>query len=272
MGGDTTVGSETRTRSRGGGSTSESGSPVAGYDRIGSVYARHRRPDPRLADQIALALGDAVTVLNVGAGTGSYEPAERTVVAVEPSNVMISQRPPGSGPVVQAVAEDLPFPDGAFDAALAVLTVHHWGDARAGLSEMARVARRVVVLTFDPVVHRLFWFFQDYVPESNALPSTNTLGPDAVAEAIGADHIEIVPVPADCVDGFNWAFWRRPHEYLDPEVRACMSGLALLDDDLVRRRMEQLRADLDDGSWTRRHGHLLHQDTIDGGFRLVVRH
>jgi SAM-dependent methyltransferase len=251
--------------------TSESASPVAGYDRIGSVYARHRRPDPRLADQIARSLGDAVTVLNVGAGTGSYEPAERTVVAVEPSSVMISQRPPGSGPVVQAVAECLPFPDGTFDASLAVLTVHHWRDVRAGLLEMARVAGRVVVLTFDPVVHKSFWFFDDYVPESNALPSTNTLGPDAVAETIGADRIEVVPVPADCVDGFNWAFWRRPHAYLDPEVRACMSGLALLDADMVTLRMEQLRADLEDGSWTRRHGELLDLDTIDGGFRLVVR-
>jgi SAM-dependent methyltransferase len=210
-------------------------------------------------------------VLNVGAGTGSYEPADRTVVAVEPSGVMISQRPPGSGPVVRAVAESLPFSDGSFDATLAVLTLHHWHDARAGLAEMARVARQVIVLTFDPVVHKSFWFLKDYVPESNDLASTNILGPDAVAEAIGADRIEVVPIPADCVDGFNWAYWQRPHAYLDPEVRACMSGLALLDDDLVTRRMARLRADLEDGSWTRRHGHLLDLDTIDGGFRLVVR-
>jgi ubiquinone/menaquinone biosynthesis C-methylase UbiE len=125
-----------------------------GYDEIGSVYARHRRPDPRLADLIDGALGDARTVVNVGAGTGSYEPTDRTVVAVEPSGVMIGQRSPGSAPAVRAVAESLPFADRSFDAALAVLTVHHWTDAAAGLAEMARVAGRVVVLTFDKVVHK----------------------------------------------------------------------------------------------------------------------
>ncbi|HXQ62101.1 MAG TPA: class I SAM-dependent methyltransferase [Acidimicrobiales bacterium] len=242
-----------------------------GYDLIGSVYARHRRPDPRVAGQIGRALGDAATVVNVGAGTGSYEPVGRTVVAVEPSGVMIGQRPPGSPPVVQAIAEDLPFPDDAFDAAMAILTIHHWTDAAAGLAEMARVARRVVVFTFDPTVHKSFWLLRDYVPEANALPSTNSIGPDTVAEVIGADRIEVVTVPADCVDGFNWAYWRRPRAYLDPDVRACISGLALLDDDLVVRRMERLRADLDDGSWMRRHGHLLGLESIDGGFRLVVR-
>jgi len=243
----------------------------AGYDRIGTVYARHRRPDPRVAQQIGAALGDAATVVNVGAGTGSYEPVDRTVVAVEPSLVMIDQRPAISAPVVQAVAERLPFGDGVFDAAQAVLTVHHWVDPIAGLAEMARVARRVVVLTFDPVAHKSFWFFDDYIPESASLPSTNTVDPDLVAEVIGADRIEIVPVPADCVDGFNWAFWNRPQAYLDPEVRACMSGLALLDDDLVARRMEKLRGDLEDGTWQGRHGHLLDLDSIDGGLRLVVR-
>jgi SAM-dependent methyltransferase len=169
------------------------------------------------------------------------------------------------------VAERLPFGDDAFDAAQAVLTIHHWGDIAAGLAEMARVARRVVVLTFDPVVHKTFWFFEDYVPESNALPTTNIAGPEAVAEMIGADRIEVVPVPADCIDGFNWAFWNRPRAYLDPEIRSCMSGVALLDDDLVARRMDRLRSDLDDGTWERRHGDLRGLDSIDGGFRLVVR-
>ena len=152
-----------------------------------------------------------------------------------------------------------------------MLTIHHWTDVSAGLAEMARVARRVVVLTFDPVVHKAFWFFEDYVPESNALPSTNIVGPDAVAEVIGADRIEVVPVPADCIDGFNWAFWNRPRAYLDPEIRSCMSGLALLDDDLVARRMERLGSDLDDGTWERRYGYLRGLESIDGGFRLVVR-
>ncbi len=247
--------------------------PRAGpaYDVIGSIYARHRRPDPRVADQIGRALGDATAVVNVGAGTGSYEPAGRTVVAVEPSRVMIAQRPKGSAPAVRAVAEHLPFPDGTFDAAMALLTVHHWIDAAAGLAEMARVARRLVVFTFEPTVHNSFWLFEDYLPEVNALPSTNAVGADAVAEMVGADRVEVVPVPADCIDGFNWAYWRRPHAYLDPDVRACISGLALLDDGLVARRMERLRTDLEDGTWTGRHGHLLGIDCIDGGLRLVVR-
>jgi SAM-dependent methyltransferase len=248
------------------------GQAGSGYDRIGSVYARHRRPDPRVADQIDRALGDAATVVNVGAGTGSYETRRRTVVAVEPSGVMIGQRPAGAAPAVRAVAEHLPFADRAFDAATAFLTVHHWSDVVAGLAEMARVAHRLVVFTFDPTVHRSFWLLEDYLPEANALPSANTMGPDAVAEAMGADRIEVVPIPADCIDGFNWAYWRRPRAYLDPEVRACISGLALLDDDLVNLRMKRLRADLEDGTWEKRHGHLRRLDSIDGGLRLVVRH
>jgi len=240
------------------------------YDGIGRAYARHRRPDPRVAAQIGRALGEARTILNVGAGTGSYEPPDRAVVAVEPSPVMAAQRPRGAAPVVRAVAESLPFADRSFDAALAVFTIHHWTDITGGLSEMARVARGVVVLTFDPVVHGQFWLF-DYVPEVNTIPSYLGMHPDAVAEVIGAQWIEPVMIPADCVDGFNWAYWRRPERYLDSEVRACMSGLALLPDDLVARRMEQLRADIDDGTWHARHAELLEMDAIDGGLRLVVR-
>jgi SAM-dependent methyltransferase len=243
----------------------------ARYDDIGLVYARQRRPDPRVAAPINRALGNAASVVNVGAGTGSYEPSDRRVVAVEPSTVMIGQRPYGSAPAVQAMAETLPFTDHEFDAALAVLTVHHWIDIAAGLAEMVRVARRVVVFTFDPKVHDSFWFFRDYLPEAMAPPPTKAIGPEVVAEAIGADRVEVVPVPADCIDGFNWAFWRRPHAYLDPEVRACMSGVALLDDELVTERMSRLRVDLENGTWAARHGSLLDRESIDGGFRLVVR-
>jgi SAM-dependent methyltransferase len=241
------------------------------YDGIGRVYSRHRRPDPRIAAQIGRALGPARTVVDVGAGTGSYEPDDRMVVAVEPSLVMAAQRPVDAAPVVRAVAESLPFPDDAFEAALAVFTIHHWIDVPGGLQEMARVARGVVVLTFDPVVHGGFWLFTDYVPEVNALPSNLVPPPEAVAEIIGADRIEPVLIPSDCVDGFNWAFWQRPAAYLDPEVRACMSGLALLPDDLVAHRMDRLRTDLADGTWQARHGDLVHEDVIDGGLRLVIR-
>ena len=139
--------------------------PAPGYDRIGTVYARHRRPDPRVAGQIGRALGDGRSVVNIGAGTGSYEPSDRLVVAVEPSGVMIGQRPAGSAPAVMALAEDLPFGDRSFDAAMAILTLHHWGDIARGLTEMGRVADRLVVLSFDPVVHNSFWFFRDYLPE-----------------------------------------------------------------------------------------------------------
>jgi SAM-dependent methyltransferase len=244
---------------------------VPRYDAIGRAYARHRRPDPRIAAQVERALGDAARVVDVGAGTGSYEPTGRRVVAVEPSPVMVSQRAFDAPPVVRAVAERLPFADGAFEAAMAVLTIHHWTDTVGGLREMRRVARRVVVLTFDPVVHASFWLLADYVPEANALPSAHIAGPDAVADVIGATRVEAVPVPGDCIDGFNWAYWKRPEAYLDPEVRACISGLALLPSDVVERRMERLRADLADGTWEARYGHLRKLDTIDGGFRLVVR-
>ncbi|HEY7948163.1 MAG TPA: methyltransferase domain-containing protein [Acidimicrobiales bacterium] len=211
-------------------------------------------------------------MVNIGAGTGSYEPADRGVVAVEPSAVMIGQRPVGAAPVVQAVAEGLPFGDGAFEAGLAVFTIHHWHDVAAGLSEMSRVARRLVIFTFDPPVHNAFWLLEEYVPEISTLASNQTVRPEVVAEMVGADRIEIVPIPADCIDGFNWAYWRRPEAYLDPEVRACMSGLALLDDEMVAERMARLAADIEDGTWLSRHGHLLGLESIDGGLRIVVRH
>ena len=184
---------------------------------------------------------------------------------------MVRQRAPDAPAVLRAVAERLPFADGAFDAAMSVLSIHHWADVSAGLREMARVAGRVVVLTFDPVVHGTLWLFTEYLPESPSLASSNPPSPEAVAEIIGAERVETVGIPADCVDGFNWAYWRRPEAYLDPVARSCMSGLALLDDDLVARRMEQLRADLSDGTWHARHRDLLGRDSIDGGLRLVVR-
>ena len=241
------------------------------YDTIGRVYAHHRRPDPRIAAQVRAALGSARTVVDVGAGTGSYEPRDCTVVAVEPSAVMAAQRAAGAAPVVHGVAEHLPFADDSFDAALAVLTIHHWPDPVAGLREMRRVARAAAVLTFDVEVHAQFWLFGEYVPESSALPQAHPPSPEAVADVLDAHAVEPVPIPADCVDGFNVAFWNRPERYLDVETRACMSGLAMLPDVLVAERMARLRADLADGTWHARHGELIHQDSFDGGLRLVVR-
>jgi SAM-dependent methyltransferase len=204
----------------------------------------------------------------VGAGAGSYEDADRTMVAVEPSAVMIAQRPPASGPAVRAGAERLPFPDDTFEVALALMTVHHWGDVRGGLAEMRRVSRRQVVFTFDCAVHDSLWIFQDYVPaiigRSGAAPL------DVVVDALEAERVEVVPVPADCTDGFILAYWRRPEQFLRQDVRAATSGFSLLDAEQFGPGLARLERDLASGEWQRRHADLLSRDTLDAGLRLVV--
>jgi SAM-dependent methyltransferase len=243
--------------------------PKPVYDQLGRGYAERRRPDPRIATRIDRALGDARTVVNVGAGAGSYEPADRTVVAVEPSPVMIAQRPAEAAPVVQAVAEALPFPDASFDVALAVLSAHHWSDPAGGLLELRRVARRQVVLTWDPVVQARFWFVRDYLPEWTAYEASKpTL--ERIADALPGARVEPVLVPSDCSDGFGCAFWRRPDAYLDPDVRASISVLSLLDPALIRRATVQLEADLRTGTWHERNRDLVDLDEYDGGYRLVI--
>ena len=225
------------------------------YDAIGHDYTSTRQADPRIAGQIWAAIGDADRIVNVGAGAGSYERADRTMVAVEPSAVMINQRPVGAAPAVRAGAEALPFPDDAFDVALASMTVHHWTDLVQGLREMRRVSRRQVVFSFDPSVHDSSWVFNEYVPA--ALGQAYAAPLEVVVEALGATRVEVIPVPADCTDGFVIAFWRRPHMYLDPSVRASNSAFALLDDADVLPGMARLAADLTDGSWAARHADLL---------------
>ncbi len=239
------------------------------YDAIGRGYARHRMPDPRIAAHIEAPLAGARRIVNVGAGAGSYEPADRPVVAVEPSRTMIRQRE--RGPVVQAVAERLPLRDAAFDAALAVLTVHHWSDPEGGLAELRRVApARQVVLTWDaPVFHRRCWILRDYVPEI-AEQASESVDVSLVAGALGSDDVRPVPVPHDCRDGFLAAYWRRPTAYLDPSVRGAISGFAKLDPERVERAMARLAADLDSGAWERRNRELLEVDEFDFGYRLVV--
>jgi len=206
-------------------------------------------------------------VVNVGAGTGSYEPADREVVAVEPSSVMLCQRPPGTAPAVQASAEALPFEDGAFDAAMAVLSDHHWSDRLAGLRELRRVARRAVVFQFDPAFADAFWLIRDYVPEFKALPAFSF---DELAGALGATRVEVVPVPWDCADGFFCAFWRRPEAYLDEAVRRGSSVWARVGSEAEARAVSRLRADLESGAWRERHGPLLSLDELDLGFRLLI--
>jgi SAM-dependent methyltransferase len=239
------------------------------YDEIGRTYATARQPDPRIAAQIEAALDDARRVVNVGAGAGSYEPTGRDVVAVEPSPVMIGQRPPGSAPALRAVAERLPFPTASFDAALAVLTVHHWADPAGGLRELQRVASRQVVLTWDPGFLNEFWFTRDYVPDPDHVDDDFvTLEPTAAA--LGPSRIEVVPVPHDCIDGFYAAYWRRPEAYFDPRVRAGISGFHLADPQVVEDSLRRLRADLDSGEWARRNADLLDRDELDLGYRLVI--
>jgi SAM-dependent methyltransferase len=246
---------------------------VAGpvYDRIGVGYRHARRADPRIAAAILAAIGDARRVVNVGAGTGNYEPTGRDLVAVEPARAMLEQRPDGASPAVQAVAESLPFPDAAFDVALAVLTVHHWRDLATGLAELRRVAAGQVVYVFDTTMTDSFWLVTDYFPEILDLGSERA-APSlaALAEHLDVRSIEVVPVPSDCIDGFGGCYWNRPEAYLDPVVRAGMSSFAQLDDLIEARGVERLRADLRRGAWDARYGELRARSEYDIGYRLVI--
>ena len=241
------------------------------YDTIGTGYVAHRQADPRIALEIRAALDNAARVVNVGAGAGSYEPSDLDVVAVEPSWEMIRQRSEGRAAAVQALAEWLPFPDGAFDAALAVLTVHHWVDRRAGLAELARVAQRVVVVTWDPAGRDSFWLTTEYLPEIVEFDLPRFPSLSELANSLGG-HVttQVLPVPHDCVDGFLGAFWRRPNAYLDPAVRSAMSCFAQLPAVSVDAGLTRLANDLSEGRWEAKFGHLRSLDSVDLGYRLVV--
>jgi SAM-dependent methyltransferase len=237
------------------------------YDTIGVNYAQLRRPDPRIAARIAAALGPARIVLNVGAGAGSYEPADRRVTALEPSTEMIRQRPGSAGPVVQGRAEALPFTEDRFDACMAVLTVHHWSDQAQGLRELRRVASgRVVILTYDPAF-RGFWL-ADYIPELVALDERQMPPMEAYEARLGPVEVSPLPIPHDCTDGFLSAYWRRPAAYLDPRIRAAMSSFWALGD--VSEPLLRLERDLADGAWARRYSELVDREESDCGYRLVV--
>jgi SAM-dependent methyltransferase len=237
------------------------------YDQIGIGYSDYRRPDPRIAARIEAALGTCRSVLNVGAGAGSYEPSGRSVLAVEPSAEMIRQRPQTAARAIQADAGHLPFEDRSFDASLAILTIHHWPDKARGLAELRRVARdRVVILTWDPE-QMAFWLIQDYLPEITEIDRRDFPTLRELESALGPIETEAVAVPADCVDGFLGAYWRRPAAYLDPRVRAAISIFSKLD---ATAAMAQLQADLADGTWYARHGELLERSELDVGYRLLV--
>ena len=238
------------------------------YDTIGTTYTVTRRTEPRIASQVWAALDDARTVLNVGAGTGSYEPSDRDVTAVEPSAVMRAQRPADAAPCVDAVAESLPFEDQSFDAAMAFATIDHWQDPIAGLREMRRVARRVVVFTKDFGDLDLFWLDRDYLPERADL-SAGRPPLTELARSIGA-RVEPVLIPWDCADGFYEAYWRRPEVYLDEDVRRGMSIWARVGSAAEQRAVRNLRDDLASGRWAERNRDLVDLDAAELGVRLLI--
>lgn len=236
------------------------------YDTIGKTYRDYRKPDPRIGAAIAAALGDCRSVVNVGAGAGSYEPLDRSVVALEPALTMIRQRPKGSASAVCGSANDLPFRDRAFDAALAILTIHHWPDQTRGLREMRRVAReRVVLLTWEPFDD--YWL-AEYFPEFVEIDRKIFYPLERLADTLGPIEVRSVPVPHDCSDGFAGAYWRRPEAYLDPGVRSAISTFAKITD--ARPGLARLEHDLADGTWEKRNGHLRALSQLDLGYRLVV--
>lgn len=243
---------------------------MALYDTIGGTYARHRRPDPRIASAIVAALGDARSVVNIGAGTGAYEPSDRDVIGVEPSAVMIQQRPPGAALCLQGSADALPIETKSVDAVMAILSAHHWGDLERGFREMARVARkRAVLLTWVPDSPP-FWLTEQYFPEIKAhdltiFPTTPELA-TILERIIGPVETEPVTIPHDCTDGLLCAFWRRPDAYLNANVRSGMSSFARID---AEPGLVKLRDDLSSGRWAERNGHLLELDALDLGYRIV---
>ncbi len=245
----------------------------ARYDSIGVGYAKTRREDPRLSARIGAALGAARTVVNVGAGAGSYEPRDRYVIAIEPSDVMASQRPPDLAPAIRATADDLPLRDGAVDAAMAVLTVHHWDDRqRRGVEELRRVARGpVVILTYDPAVSAAMWLMRDYLPEVAELDHRIFPPPAQLAGWLGGEvSTETVPIPADTSDWTLGSFWAHPERVLDKSARDATSGFARMPPGVVARVVAAVARDLATGTWDRRYGRLRELGEFDAGLRLLI--
>jgi len=242
------------------------------YDALGSGYARQRRTDPRIAALVHAALGPARTVLNVGAGAGSYEPADRHVIAIEPSAAMRAQRPAHLTPAIHGVAEKLPLDDKSVDAAMATLTVHQWGDLEKGLGELVRVTRGpIVVLTFDGDVLDRLWLGA-YAPELFAVERGRYPAIDRICAGLGGGcEVRAVPIPLDCADGFSEAFYGRPEQFLDPAVRKSQSAWGFVEPAVEARAVVALAADLASGAWDTRHGHLRTQPWFDGAVRLIVR-
>jgi SAM-dependent methyltransferase len=248
-------------------------SQIARYDQIGEGYSLTRQEDPHISLAIRNALGEARSVVNVGAGAGSYEPDDRYVIAIEPSDVMAAQRPPTTPPALRASAADLPLRDNSTDAAMAVLTIHHWDDElERGIQEMRRVAREtVVILTYDPVVSGEMWLMADYLPEVAELDRHTFPTPQLLATWLGGRTcIEVVPIRRDTPDWMLGSFWAHPERVLDERARNATSGFARMDATVVQRVVRDVRRDLESGVWDERHGHLRRLDAFDAGLRLIV--
>jgi SAM-dependent methyltransferase len=241
------------------------------YDTHGGGYAIHRQPDPRIAAYVHAALGPAGRIINVGAGAGSYEPLDREVTAVEPSEVMRSQRPPHLAAAIDAVAEDLPFADDSFDAAMAMVTIHQWTDTDKGLREMRRVSRGpVVILTADGAALGEFWLAH-YAPELFAVEQRRFPTVEHICAVLGGTSTAAsIPIPIDCVDGLGEAYYARPESFLEPAVRQSQSGWGFMDAPSIERAVSHLRADLESGEWDRRFGAFRTQPEYDGSLRLIT--
>ena len=243
---------------------------VPAYDSIGRTYTAFRRADPRIEARVRAVLGDARSVVNVGAGSGSYEPRDREVIAVEPSPVMIAQRPAGAAPALEAVAEALPLEDKSVDAAMGIFTIHHWSDLAAGLAEMRRVARqRIVLLTIDAEVNAKVWTLAEYFPEAMRAEEEKMPSMPALEALLPGAEVEPVPVPSRCQDEFTSALWDRPELFLDPAVLRSSSLWHSLPPETIERGQQRLRADLESGRWDENHGHLRTLPELDIGLRLV---
>jgi ubiquinone/menaquinone biosynthesis C-methylase UbiE len=243
----------------------------AAYDEIGANYSDFRRADPRIEARVWAALGDARSVVNVGAGTGSYEPRDREVIAIEPSPLMIAKRPEGAAPALRGVAEALPLDDRSVDAAMAIFTIHHWSDLDAGLAEMRRVARkRIVLATIDAKKNAEIWTLAEYFPEAMALEEEVMPSIASLEAGLPGATIEAVPMPSRCRDEFTSALWDRPEMFLEPATLRASSLWHRLSPEAIERGQERLRADLESGRWDEVHGHLRTLPELDIGTRLIT--
>jgi SAM-dependent methyltransferase len=244
-----------------------SSSPAV-FDRIGTTYTSTRREDPRLRAAIWAAIGDAAPVVNVGAGAGAYEPPA-TVLAIEPSLVMIAQRRPDAAPVLLGSAERIPLPDGFAGCALVTWAVHHFGDLEAAVGELRRIAERVVIVTWSQPEMERFWLLSEYLPEIAEYDRGRTPSIERLVELLGAADVRVLPIGRDCVDGFLGSYWQRPAAYLDAGVRAGISAFQAIGH-RAAPGLARLADDLSSGAWHARHADLLDRDEIDLGYRILV--